>query len=307
MDLEWLEDFLVLREVGSFTLAAERRNSSQSAFSRRIQSLESWLGVTLVDRSVRPPRLTPVATEHHVELHRALSRFYELRSQLRGEQSRTARLRLAVQHSLSISLVPNLVDALRRNGYQPAYHIRCGNRDECVDSVLRGEADLLICYDAENEQTFRMGADMDRLATGRDAMLLVGRPGATLDEDDQVALLAYPQDSFFGGVVWKRVMAELTSTHRCETVCTSAFSSAIREMVLTGLGIAWLPGALIANDLSSGRLTVLGGHKMQCAITVAIYGPASDEDPFDKLLRQLLRSVDLSTIMDQAPWAAMAI
>ncbi len=307
MDLEWLEDFLVLREVGSFTLAAERRNSSQSAFSRRIQSLESWLGVTLVDRSVRPPRLTPVASEHHVELHRALSRFYELRSLLRGEQSRTSHLKMAVQHSLSISLVPNLVDALRKNGYQPAYHIRCGNRDECVDSVLRGEADLLICYDAENEQAFRIGADMERLATGRDAMLLVGRPGTTLDENDEIALLAYPQDSFFGGVVWKRVMAELTSKFHCQTVCTSAFSSAIREMVLTGLGIAWLPGSLIADDLNAGRLAVLGGQRMQCAITVAVYGPASDEDPFDKLLRRLLSSVDLTTIMGQGPWAAVAV
>jgi DNA-binding transcriptional LysR family regulator len=42
MDLEWLEDFLALREVGSFTLAAERRNSSQSAFSRRIHAFNRW-------------------------------------------------------------------------------------------------------------------------------------------------------------------------------------------------------------------------------------------------------------------------
>jgi DNA-binding transcriptional LysR family regulator len=299
MDLDWIEDFLVLQEVGSFTLAAERRNSSQSAFSRRIKSLEDWLGVTLIDRSVRPPRLTQVATEHQAELQRALSRFYELRSLVRGEQSRTSRLRMAVQHSLSISLVPNLVDILRKNGYQPAYHIRCGNRDECIESVLRSEADLLICYDAENERAFRRGTDLELLATGRDAMLLVGRPGITLDEDSKVALLAYPHDSFFGGVVWKRVMAEMTSTYRCETVCTSAFSSAIREMVLTALGIAWLPGALIADDLASGRLAVLGGSRLQCDMQVAIYGPASDQDPFDKLLRRILRGVDLTSVLSQ--------
>jgi len=96
-------------------------------------------------------------------------------------------------------------------------------------------------------------------------------------------------------------MAEMTNKYRCETVCTSAFSSAIREMVLTGLGIAWLPGALIADDLSSGRLTVLGGSRMQCEMGVAIYGPASDQDPFDKLLRQILRSVDLTSILNQNP------
>src|ERR1700761_139876 len=98
MDLGWLDDYLALRELGSFTAAAERRRLSQPAFSRRIQALEAWLGVTLVDRSCRPPRFTPVAIENDVDLHRFLNQIYDLRSQLRGEQARASRLRVAVQH-----------------------------------------------------------------------------------------------------------------------------------------------------------------------------------------------------------------
>ena len=52
MDIRWLQDFLTVAERGNFTRAAEERNASQAAFSRRIQALESWLGVTLIDRSV---------------------------------------------------------------------------------------------------------------------------------------------------------------------------------------------------------------------------------------------------------------
>jgi DNA-binding transcriptional LysR family regulator len=142
---------------------------------------------------------------------------------------------------------------------------------------------------------------MPRNRTGRE--LLVGLAGKTLNEDEEIALLAYPQNR--GGLeardggddqqvpLRNRVHERLQQRHP--------------EMVLTGLGIAWLPGALIADDLSSGGLTVLGGNRMQCSITVTIYGPVSDQDPFDKLLRQLLRSVDLTTIMEQGPWTAAAL
>ena len=49
MELKWLDDYLALIETGSFSAAAEKRHVSQPAFSRRIQQLEEWLGVTLSD------------------------------------------------------------------------------------------------------------------------------------------------------------------------------------------------------------------------------------------------------------------
>lgn len=58
MDINWIEDFLCLADTRSFSRSASQRHSSQPAFSRRIQSLESWLGAELVDRSSSPPCLT---------------------------------------------------------------------------------------------------------------------------------------------------------------------------------------------------------------------------------------------------------
>ncbi len=58
MDTNWIEDFLCLADTRSFSRAAGKRHSSQPAFSRRIQSLEAWLGVELVDRAASPLCLT---------------------------------------------------------------------------------------------------------------------------------------------------------------------------------------------------------------------------------------------------------
>ncbi len=51
MDLNWLRDFECLGRTLNFTRAAEERNITQSAFSRRIKALESWVGLPLVDRA----------------------------------------------------------------------------------------------------------------------------------------------------------------------------------------------------------------------------------------------------------------
>ena len=58
MEAKWLEDFLSVARTGSFSLSAAERHITQSAFSRRIKSLEQWVGVALIDRSSYPTRLT---------------------------------------------------------------------------------------------------------------------------------------------------------------------------------------------------------------------------------------------------------
>ena len=59
MEIKWIEDFIALSQYQSFSRAAEFRNVTQSGFSRRIQSLEQWVGADLIDRSSFPPTLTP--------------------------------------------------------------------------------------------------------------------------------------------------------------------------------------------------------------------------------------------------------
>ena len=63
MELKWLEDFVSLARTGNFSRSAGERHITQSAFSRRIQALETWLGVALIDRSTYPTSLTPAGRE----------------------------------------------------------------------------------------------------------------------------------------------------------------------------------------------------------------------------------------------------
>ena len=72
MDTKWLEDFVSLAETRSFSRSAQLRHVTQSAFSRRIQSLEAWAGFKLVDRSAYPARLTPAGATFYVQAQEIL-------------------------------------------------------------------------------------------------------------------------------------------------------------------------------------------------------------------------------------------
>uniref|UniRef100_UPI003703D4C3 LysR family transcriptional regulator n=1 Tax=Phaeobacter sp. BS34 TaxID=2907240 RepID=UPI003703D4C3 len=71
MDIIWLRDFEALTTHKNFSRAAEERNVSQPAFSRRIRALEDEVGVKLINRQTFPLSLTlsrgcvPVAGKNH--------------------------------------------------------------------------------------------------------------------------------------------------------------------------------------------------------------------------------------------------
>ena len=64
MDLKWLEDFISLAETHSFSRSAVAP-CHPAGVSRRIRSLESWLGVDLIDCTAYPTWLTPAGELFH--------------------------------------------------------------------------------------------------------------------------------------------------------------------------------------------------------------------------------------------------
>ena len=58
MDIRNFAGFAAAAELMNFTLAAKRLNITQSALSRQIRALETYLGVELFEKAGRNVRLT---------------------------------------------------------------------------------------------------------------------------------------------------------------------------------------------------------------------------------------------------------
>ncbi len=85
MDTKWLEDFVSLAETRSFSRSAELRHVTQSAFSRRIQSLEAWAGANLIDRSSYPTTLTPAGQVMHAKALELLQFLQSAKSEMKDD------------------------------------------------------------------------------------------------------------------------------------------------------------------------------------------------------------------------------
>ena len=105
MDTRWLQDFITLSEVRNFTRAAEARNLSQAAFSRRIQSLENWVGARLIDRSAFPTQLTEAGERFRDAAIELVNQLAEARAGIAGVPAQN-QLRLATSYALATTHLP---------------------------------------------------------------------------------------------------------------------------------------------------------------------------------------------------------
>src|SRR5690606_7178455 len=93
---------LTVAETRNFTKAAQRRNSSQAAFSRRVQSLEAWLGTPLFDRSIFPVELTPEGERFREHARDVLGQILDARLSLaQGSAMRYDHVSIALPHAMS--------------------------------------------------------------------------------------------------------------------------------------------------------------------------------------------------------------
>ncbi|MCB1804904.1 MAG: LysR family transcriptional regulator, partial [Candidatus Competibacteraceae bacterium] len=84
MDLLLLRSLLAVADTGAITEAANRIGISQSALSRRLQQLEAYLGAEMFVRGRKGVELTPLGRLVEAEARVLVSRYDNLRQQVRA-------------------------------------------------------------------------------------------------------------------------------------------------------------------------------------------------------------------------------
>lgn len=121
MKLQFLHTLAAVIRHGSFAAAAPEVNLTASAVGLQIRQLEAYFGQPLFDRSARSVRPTPLALEVGAAIEGALQSLEALRS--RVETSVSGHIRLGTIESAQISLLPSVIQSLRRTA--PALEVQC--------------------------------------------------------------------------------------------------------------------------------------------------------------------------------------
>lgn len=282
MDIKWLEDFVSVVEKGHFARAAESRNVTQSAFSRRIKSLENWAGAELLDRTQHPVSLTPAGVDFLPHARDMIKIAYQARGET-AAYSRIARngVTFACLHTLALFQVPSLIASLRGQvgPFEASIVAETRTVEEYLTSLFNGSSDFFVCY---RHPSFPFDIDMSqfpKVDIGADRIL----PYATRDFADvdlgseagaPIPYLEYGGTSFLSRVV-QHTLLSVPCARRLQSVYRGTLAESLCTAAINSLGIAWLPETVVASNPRSDVLHCIS-EEWQTPLEISVYKAAAN-------------------------------
>ena len=175
-----LQYLVALRRHGHFGRAAESCFVTQSTLSAGIRDLESLLGTTLVERTKRVVRFTPLGSRIADKALLVLRQTEELADLARAErQPLTGELRLGVIPTIAPFLLPAMLPRLRGRWPKLRLFLREETSQAACEALHRGQLDCVLlavpfaCGDVEAAELF-------------DDRLFLAFPGDEAPEDERI-------------------------------------------------------------------------------------------------------------------------
>jgi DNA-binding transcriptional LysR family regulator len=145
IDFDGIQAFVAIAELGGFSKAAEHLHVTQTALTRRVQKLESYLGLRLLDRTTRYVEVTAVGREFLPQAKAIVSEMTLAVGRLK-DMSKNARgsFTLACVPTMASHVLPTVIH--RYATAHPGNRIRLIDTSafEVRDAVLHGQAELGI-------------------------------------------------------------------------------------------------------------------------------------------------------------------
>jgi len=185
MNLRQLRTLVAIAEQGSFTAAGNAVGLSHSAISLHVKALEQELGIALVDRAQRPPRLTARGVALVEQARRMAALVDEIRA-LGSDQALAGSLAVGVVPTAMVHLLPPALARLRALHPKLAIRVRTGLSSELAQAVHMAELDVAV---VTRPDIAPEGLALHRIA--REPLVVIAPPDTTEDSDTDL-IAAHP-------------------------------------------------------------------------------------------------------------------
>jgi LysR family hydrogen peroxide-inducible transcriptional activator len=250
--LKQLQYLVALKDHGHFGKAAESCFVTQSTLSAGLREIESLIGVTLVERTRRVVRFTPLGLKIAEKARRILREAEELADMARAAgQPLSGELRMGVIPTIAPFLLPSLLPELRREYPDLRLFLREETSQAACDSLHRGQLECVLlalpygCGDVDSAELFE-----DRLFVAFPPGL-ANVPPASIPPDwldgEQLLLL---ED---GHCLKDHALAACNRPElRAEAAMLGTSLHTLIQMVDNGLGLTMVPAMAIDAGLLTG-------------------------------------------------------
>jgi len=297
MNVDEIEAFLCVAELGNFSKASLKLHRTQPAISRRIRLLEQSLQAVLFERTARAAKLTAAGRAFlpHAQAVRAALR--DGARAVRDADQRAQRVpavTLAIVGTLADS---NIVAALRKfEASVPRASVRLatGTSREVSELVRSGEVELGLRYFADLDPLLAC----EQLGTERLYVVVPAkhkvrarrlRDLRSLAAESWLSFPKDPGQTVSYGHLLERELLACTITAPKITAVDSL--TAQKRLVEAGLGIALMPLSSCREELKAGSLRAIDVSNLRAELPVVIVrrrdgyvSPASEA--FLQLLRR---------------------
>ncbi len=276
MDINWLQDFLAVADTRHFTQAASRRNISQAAFSRRIRALESWLGVTLIERGTVPAHLTAEGKRFESEARDTVARLMDARASLTGFKSESrSTIRLSVTQTIAAAQLGDWWDVWCNDlGINLETHI--SGLSDVVAAFLAGYSDVLICYQSNRlPRHFDTRHYLSHVIETDQLVPVIAANGAHIQRDAEIdtlksiPLLMYSSKAYFSKIV-SEILDQSRTQLLGDLVVETEMAHFVADCAARNMGLGWIPASLLHSDYSD-KLVALEQPKIRAEIDIVAY------------------------------------
>lgn len=285
IELIWLEDCIALADTLNFSRAAQYRNVTQPAFSRRIQALEDWVGTPLFDRNRREVKLThagEIFNQHAITLLRTIDTMRKTALEAAGQPSSI--LIFSATHCLSSSFFPEWIRKSNVENVYQTLKLVSDTLSACEKMFLHGDAQFLLCHCNENTISHLPSEQFTSLKVAKDELIpLCASVGDGITSkwqlhhpNQNVPLLCYSNDSGLGRILYNDPDIE-SYIKSMKKVFTSDLATSLLAMARAGDGVAWLPRSLAELDLHNGSLVYAASEnsRFSVPVDVRLFRPSS--------------------------------
>lgn len=255
LDPRLLRTFVAIADTGSFTLAAERLNSTQSTVSQHLGRLEGAVGQQLIDRAARPVLPTP-AGERLVGYARRLLALQDEAQHLLADPAGTATIRIGVPDDIVTHAMSRRFAEFARCHRETRLDVTTGLSRDLSKRFRAGEFDIAIVKEKM--------ADRDARAWFPEPLSWFESGDRREPWPDPIPLVAFPPGGLYRDVMIDRV--ERAGRHWYIAFTGNSLGSLV-SAIEAGLGVSVLPiNATAAHEVRPSTL-----FADEAAMVVSIY------------------------------------
>jgi len=256
MDTSSLRTFLSIAETGSFSIAAERLYLTQSAISKRIQSLETELDTKLFDRVGRQTVLTPAGEIFFGRAQTILQQLEDSHREidnLKGEVAGT--LHIGTSHHIGLHRLPPILKRLNQQYPDLTLDIHFMDSEVAYREVHSGKLELGIITMPRNDT-----GELNRRIVWDDPLdFVIGKNhpltdiiGKSRTKSVSVRELAAHNAILPARNTYTRQILETAfakTGHHINTNLSTNYLETIKMLVAVGLGWGVLPRTMLNREL----------------------------------------------------------